>query len=80
MYAIRSYYVIQQAAKDSQEFVIEKWLERVEASKKKVIANGNVITELTPEAREGFVQAVQPMYKTYGEKHKALIEEIRAQE
>jgi len=72
--------LIQQAAKDSQEFVIEKWLERVEASKKKVIANGNVITELTPEAREGFVQAVQPLYKTYGEKHKALIEEIRAQQ
>ena len=72
--------LVMDAAKDTQEFVIEKWMERVEASKKKVVANGNVITELTPEAREGFVKAVQPMYETYGEKHKALIEEIRSQQ
>ena len=48
--------------------------------KKKVLANGNIITELTPEAREGFVKAVQPMYQKYGEKHKAIIEEIKAQQ
>lgn len=71
--------MIMQAAKDTQEFVIQKWLERVEASKKKVIANGNIITHLTPEARAGFVEAVQPLYETYGKKHKAIIEEIRAQ-
>lgn len=72
--------LVMKAAKDTQEFVIQKWMERVEASKKKVVDNGNVITELTPEAREGFVKAVQPLYETYGKKHQALIEEIRAQQ
>ena len=71
--------LIMQAAKDTQDFVVKKWLERVEASKKKVVANGNVITELTPEAREGFVKAVQPLYASYGAKHKAIIDEINAQ-
>jgi tripartite ATP-independent transporter DctP family solute receptor len=72
--------MIMKAARDTQEFVIQKWLERVEASKKKVIANGNVITELTPEARAGFVSAVQPLYKTYGQRHQAIIGEIRNQQ
>jgi tripartite ATP-independent transporter DctP family solute receptor len=72
--------LIMKAARDTQEFVIEKWLERVEKSKAKVIANGNIITELTPAARKGFVKAVQPLYDTYGEKYDFLIDEIRAQE
>jgi tripartite ATP-independent transporter DctP family solute receptor len=72
--------MVMQAAKDTQEFVIQKWLERVEASKKKVIANGNIITELTPEAKAGFQKAVQPLYDTYGSKHKAIIQEIRDQQ
>ena len=40
----------------------------------------NVITELTPEARAGFVNAVQPLYNTYGDRHKAIIGEIRNQQ
>lgn len=71
--------LIMKAAKDTQDFVIEKWLERVEASKKKVVANGNIITELTPEARAGFVKAVQPLYETYGAKHKGIVDEINSQ-
>jgi tripartite ATP-independent transporter DctP family solute receptor len=70
--------LIKQAAQDTQDFVIEKWNERVEASKKIVLGSGKVVvTELTPEAREGFVKAVQPLYEKYGAKHKALIDEIR---
>jgi TRAP-type C4-dicarboxylate transport system substrate-binding protein len=72
--------MIIQAATDTQEFVIQKWLERVETSKKKVIANGNMITELTPEAKAGFQKAVLPLYDTYGSKHKAIIQEIRDQQ
>jgi TRAP-type C4-dicarboxylate transport system substrate-binding protein len=71
--------MIKQAAKDTQDFVIQKWNEREEASKKIVLGSGKVIeTELTPEARQGFVDAVQPLYVKYGAKHKALIDEIRA--
>jgi tripartite ATP-independent transporter DctP family solute receptor len=72
--------LIQKAAQDTQDFVIEKWNERVEASKKIIVDNGNIITELTPEAFDGFVEAVQPLYEKYGAKHKAIIDEIRAQQ
>ncbi len=71
--------LVKKAALDTQDYVIKKWNERVEASKKKVMASGkNIITELTPDAREGFVKAVQPLYDKYGEKHKAIIKELRA--
>ncbi|NIS59262.1 MAG: DctP family TRAP transporter solute-binding subunit [Proteobacteria bacterium] len=70
--------LVKKAALDTQSYVVEKWNQRVGASKKKVMASGkNIITELTPEAREGFVKAVQPLYDKYGEKHKAIIKEIR---
>ena len=71
--------LVMQAAKDTQDIVIKKWMERVEKSKAKVVANGNMITELTPESREGFVKAVQPLYDSYGKRHKAIIDEIRSQ-
>ncbi len=71
--------LVKKAALDTQNYVIKKWNERVEASKKKVMASGkNIITELTPDAREGFVKAVQPLYAKYGERHKSIIKELRA--
>ncbi len=70
--------LVMQAAKDTQDYVIEKWNERVEASKKIVMDSGAKVTVLSPEAFDGFVQAVQPIYETYGAKHKAIIDEIRA--
>jgi TRAP-type C4-dicarboxylate transport system substrate-binding protein len=72
--------LVMKAAQDTQDFVIEKWNERVEASKKIIVENGNVITELTPEAQQGFMDAVQPLYDKYGAKHSAIIEEIKAQQ
>jgi tripartite ATP-independent transporter DctP family solute receptor len=70
--------LVMQAAKDTQDYVTEKWNERVEASKKKIIDNGNQILELSPEAFDGFVKAVQPLYDKYGAKHQEIIDKIRA--
>jgi tripartite ATP-independent transporter DctP family solute receptor len=70
--------LVMQAARDTQDYVTEKWNERVETSKAKIIANGNQITELSPEAFDGFVKAVQPLYDKYGAKHQAIIDKIRA--
>ncbi len=72
--------MVRTAAKETQDFVIKKWTEREVASKKKIIANGNKITELTPEALQGFVEAVKPMLAQYEEKHKNIIKEINAQQ
>lgn len=70
--------LVMEAAKETQDYVIEKWNERVEASKKIIMDSGNTVTELSPEAFNGFVEAVQPLYEKYGAKHSAIIEEIRA--
>ncbi len=72
--------LVQQAALDTQDYVVEKWNERVEASKKIIVDNGNTIIELTPEAQQEFMDAVQPLYDKYGAKHKEIIEEIRSQQ
>jgi tripartite ATP-independent transporter DctP family solute receptor len=70
--------LVMEAAKETEDYVIEKWNERVEASKKIVLDGGTTVTELTPEAFQGFVDAVQPLYEKYGAKHSAIIEKIRA--
>ena len=70
--------LVMEAAKETQDYVIEKWNERVEASKKIVLESGATVTELTPEAFQGFVDAVQPLYEKYGAKHSEIIEKIRA--
>jgi tripartite ATP-independent transporter DctP family solute receptor len=71
--------LVKQAALDTQDYVIEKWNERVEASKKIIIDNGNIITELTPEAQQEFMDAVQPIYDKRPHL-KDIIEEIKAQQ
>jgi len=71
--------LVKQAALDTQDYVIEKWNERVEASKKIIVDNGNIITELTPEGQQEFMDAVQPIYDKRPVL-KDIIEEIRAQQ
>ena len=70
--------LVMEAAKETQDYVVEKWNERVEASKKIIMESGATVTELSPEAFNGFVEAVQPLYEKYGAKHSAIIEKIRA--
>ena len=72
--------LVMKAAKDTQDYVIEKWNERVASSKKIIMESGNTITVLTPEAQQGFMDAVKPLYEKYGAKHSAIIEEIKAQQ
>lgn len=70
--------LLRRAARETQDVVIQKWNERVASSKQIVLASNNTITELSPEAFQGFVNAVQPLYQKYGANHTALIEAIRA--
>jgi tripartite ATP-independent transporter DctP family solute receptor len=68
--------LVKQAAWDSICQANVKWEERAEFSKKRAIENGNTIIQLTPDAREEFVKAVQPVYEKY-RKYQKLIDEIR---
>ncbi len=70
--------LVMEAAKETQDYVIRKWNTRVEASKKIVMESGATVTELSPEAFNGFVDAVQPLYEKYGANHSEIIAEIRA--
>jgi TRAP-type C4-dicarboxylate transport system substrate-binding protein len=70
--------LLRQAAWETQDVVIQRWNERVESSKRILSASHNRVTKLSPEAFQGFVNAVQPLYRKYGADHAALIEAIRA--
>jgi tripartite ATP-independent transporter DctP family solute receptor len=68
--------IIKQAAKDSVEYQKKLWAEKVEVSRKKVIAAGCTIT---PVADNSAWQAtVQPMYDALSPDLQAVVKEIRA--
>lgn len=67
--------IIKQAARDSQDYQIEKWKEKEKASEKKVREAGCIITEL--ESNEEFQKAVAPLYDKYAAEYKDLVEKIR---
>lgn len=52
------------------------WREREEKSREKIVANGNVIDELDPEARQSFQDAVKPLYKKYAGDHMYTVDKI----
>lgn len=69
--------IIRECAKESAKYERQLWAEREKQSKEKVKAGGAIITELSAEAREAFVKAVQPLYDQYGADYKDIIEQIR---
>ena len=69
--------IIKQAAKQTQEFEIEKWKEKEQSAEQIVKANGNTVIELSSSAFAEFQSAMQPLYDTYGKGYESLINEIR---
>jgi tripartite ATP-independent transporter DctP family solute receptor len=70
--------IIRQAAKDSIDFQRERWAEFVAESEEVIRANGNVITELSPEALTEFQDAMAPLYEGLSDEAMAVVERIRA--
>lgn len=70
--------IIKQAVRDAQSLQFALWAQTVKASKDKVIAAGCVITELTPQQKQAFVDAVKPIYDAQPQDIKDLIKRIRA--
>ena len=68
--------IIMQAAKDSVEYQKKLWAEKVEVSRKKVIAAGCTITEVPDNS--AWQAAVQPMYDSLSADLQAVVKEIRA--
>lgn len=70
--------IIRQAAKDSIDFQIQKWADFVSVSEEAIRANGNVITELSPEAYAEFQASMQPLYDALSPELKAVVARIQA--
>jgi tripartite ATP-independent transporter DctP family solute receptor len=68
--------IIKQAAKDSVEYQKKLWAEKVEVSRKKVIAAGCTITEVPDNS--AWQATVQPMYNALPAELQAVVKEIRA--
>ena len=69
--------IIKQAAKETQEFEIQKWQQRESAAEKDVRINGCTITELSQAEFKKFQDAMQPLYKKYGSQYSSIINEIQ---
>ena len=70
--------IIKQAAKETQDFEIQKWKEREQYSEKVSRENGCQVIELTPKAYEEFQKAMEPVYKKHGAQYMNIINAIRA--
>lgn len=69
--------IIKQVAKETQAFEIQKWAEREQASKAKVVAAGSVVTELTSAQLAEFQAKMAPLYEEYGKAYKDVITAIQ---
>jgi tripartite ATP-independent transporter DctP family solute receptor len=68
--------IIRQAAKDSVDFQRQKWEEFVGVARDAVIANGNIITNLSDNS--AWQEIVQAMYDALDPELQAVVEKIRA--
>ena len=69
--------IIREAAKESAKYERELWAEREKASKDKVKAAGSIITTLSAQVRQQFMDAVKPLYDQYGADYKDIIKRIQ---
>jgi tripartite ATP-independent transporter DctP family solute receptor len=70
--------IIRGAARDAIDFQRQAWADYVAVSEEAIRANGNVITELTPEALAEFQEAMAPLYEGLSSEAMAVVERIRA--
>ena len=68
--------IIKECAKQTQAYEIEQWALREQSSEEKVVAEGVVVAELTPEQISEFQALMDPIYAEYGAGYEDLIQEI----
>ena len=68
--------IIKECAKETQAYEIEQWALREQSSEEKVVAEGVVVAELTPEQISEFQALMDPIYAEYGAGYEDLIQEI----
>lgn len=68
--------IIKECAKQTQEYEIEQWALREQTSEEKVVSEGVIVAELTPEQIAEFQALMGPIYEEYGAGYEDLIQEI----
>lgn len=69
--------IILECARESALYERELWKEREKESMEKVIAEGTIVTELSPEEKEMFRQATGEIYEKYCGNYMDIVELIR---
>lgn len=69
--------IIRDCAKESALYERELWAAREKESEEKVKAGGAVITELTPEVKQSFQDAVAPLYEKFAADYMDIVNKIR---
>ena len=69
--------IIKQCAKSTQEFEIKEWEKMEKKSEEIVRKEGTIVVPLTAQQLQAFQDAMEPLYKEYGSKYTAIINQIR---
>lgn len=69
--------IIQECAKATQDFEIQKWAEKEASSEKIVRDAGTTVIELTKEERQGFEDAMSGLYQQFGADYMDIINQIK---
>ncbi|MBQ9910725.1 MAG: TRAP transporter substrate-binding protein DctP [Lachnospiraceae bacterium] len=69
--------LIRQAAKEATDFQISLWGDKEAADKKTALEKGVVFIEVDEATKNGFYEAMSPLYKELNEEEKKIVEQIR---
>jgi TRAP-type C4-dicarboxylate transport system substrate-binding protein len=71
--------IIRECAEESARYERNQWKIRESISRQRVEANGCIVTQLSPEEKQRFQQAVMPLYEKYCAEYVDIIDEIVAE-
>ena len=70
--------IIMGAMKDAQPFQIKLWVDYEKVAEKTVKEKGSVVTEVSPQEKQKFMDAMKPLYAKQPANILAIVEKIRA--
>jgi TRAP-type C4-dicarboxylate transport system substrate-binding protein len=70
--------IILQAMKDAQPFQYKLWVDFEKVAEKTVREKGSIITEVSPQEKQKFMDAMKPVYDKQPPEIMAVVNKIRA--
>jgi TRAP-type C4-dicarboxylate transport system substrate-binding protein len=66
------------AMKDAQPFQIKLWMDYEKVAEKTVKEKGSIVTDVSPQEKQKFMDAMKPLYAKQPANILAVVEKIRA--